>query len=144
MSNDPHHRAGYGAEDQNIVIDVRDILEDLHRGALCASISWGRPRRNIDVALGDHVKGYIVSAGQEDEILTIARATLWLRDQACRLYPNSRFAGRYRHVVERGGAIYTPGSRWAHLSGCTCPRGQPSPPDGTYRINPKCSAHGFI
>jgi hypothetical protein len=49
----------------------------------------------IDVALGDELSGYYAEA----QVSTFAEATAWLRDQACKHYPDSGFARKYCGIV---------------------------------------------
>jgi hypothetical protein len=130
----------YGPEDANVVVDVRGILAALHQSGHTVSIRWNGSG-SIELTFGDPERGDLAVTRAKDEVLTIAEAALWLRDQACRHYPDSRFARRYRNQIERSGSCFTPGSEWA--GGCTCPTGQGAVLDGTYRVDPKCPAHGF-
>ena len=45
--------------------------------------------------LGDKLSGYKA----EGKVSTFAEATAWLRDQACRHYPDSGFARKYGGFV---------------------------------------------
>jgi|SRR5215469_3957268 len=134
-------RKPYDAEDANLIIDVRGILETLHRSGFTFAIACGGDG-SIDVRLGDHTASAIANT-QGDKLLTVAEAALWLRNAACDLYPDSRFARKYRNRAERRGCIHTPGTRWARSWGCTCPTDQPQQSDAGYLVDPKCPAHGF-
>ena len=80
-------------------INVEEILDDLYASEINAEISWlwyggigGRlRRRGIDVKLGDPLKGY-AAIGKASRM---ADAAVWLRDQACKRYPDSEFARKY-------------------------------------------------
>jgi hypothetical protein len=75
-------------------INVEPILDDLYESEINASISWLWDG-GIDVKLGDPLNGYKA----EDKVGTFAEATTWLRDQACRHYPDSEFAHKYGGFV---------------------------------------------
>jgi hypothetical protein len=75
-------------------IDIEAILGDLYESEINASISWFWDNR-IDVKLGDPLNGY----DGEGKVDTVAEAVFWLRDQACTLYPDSKFAGKYGGLV---------------------------------------------
>jgi hypothetical protein len=66
------------------------ILQPLYDSEINASISWLWDG-GIDVALGDELTGY----DAEGQVSTFTEATAWLRDQACRHYPDSGFARKY-------------------------------------------------
>jgi hypothetical protein len=142
MGGNRDDREAYGPEHANFTIDVKGILEALHRWGLTAEITWSG-RGPIEVKLGHALTGNVASTGAEDEVLTVAEAALWLRNKACQHFPESRFARKYRNQVERPGSIHSPGTRWARSCGCTCPAEQRRPGDSTYRVDPNCPAHGF-
>jgi hypothetical protein len=70
--------------------DLEEILNALYESEINASISWLWDG-GIDVALGDELNGY----DAEGQVSTFAEATAWLRDQACKHYPDSGFARKY-------------------------------------------------
>jgi hypothetical protein len=74
--------------------DLEEILSALYESEINASISWLWDG-GIDVGLGDELNGY----DAEGQVSTFAEATAWLRDQACRHYPDSGFARKYRGFV---------------------------------------------
>jgi hypothetical protein len=59
-----------------------------------ASISWVWDG-GINVELGDPLNGFDAN----DKVSTFAEATAWLRDLACKHYPDSEFAGKYGGFV---------------------------------------------
>jgi hypothetical protein len=73
---------------------LEQILSDLYASEINASISWLWDGE-IDVALGDELSGYYAEA----QVSTFAEATAWLRDQACKHYPDSGFARKYCGIV---------------------------------------------
>ena len=70
--------------------DLEEILSALYESEIAASIAWLWDG-GIDVALGDELNGYDAEA----RVSTFAKATAWLRDQACKHYPDSGFARKY-------------------------------------------------
>jgi hypothetical protein len=70
--------------------DLEEILNALYESEINASISWLRDG-GIDVALRDELNGY----DAEGQVSTFAEATAWLRDQACKHYPDIGFARKY-------------------------------------------------
>jgi hypothetical protein len=70
--------------------DLEEILGALYESEINASISWLWDG-GIDVELGDPLNGY----DAEGKVSTLAEAAAWLRDQACRHYPDSGFARKY-------------------------------------------------
>jgi len=74
--------------------DLEEILRALYESEINASISW-LGDGGIDVELGDPLNGY----DADGKVSTFAEATAWLRDQACRHYPDSEFARKYRRFV---------------------------------------------
>jgi hypothetical protein len=73
---------------------LEEILSALYESEINASISWLWDG-GIDVALGDELNGY----DAEGQVSTIAEAAAWLRDQACRHYPDSTFARKHGGFV---------------------------------------------
>ena len=71
-------------------IDVEAILDDLYASEINASISWLWDG-GIDVKLGDELGGFKAEAN----VRTMREAAVWLRDEACRQYPDSTFAAKY-------------------------------------------------
>jgi hypothetical protein len=69
---------------------LEEILQALYDSEINASISWLWDG-GIDVKRGDELNGYQA----EGRVSTFAEATAWLRDQACRHYPDSGFARKY-------------------------------------------------
>jgi hypothetical protein len=67
--------------------DLEEILSALYESEINAAISW-LGDGGIDVELGDPLNGY----DADGKVSTFAEATAWLRDQACRHYPDSEFA----------------------------------------------------
>ena len=128
---------------EDYMIDVVGILEALHVSGLTAEITWNGPGA-ISLALGHSTTGSVASTSPNYEIFTVAEAALWLRNQACRHFPDSRFALKYRNRVERPGAINTPGTTGARSWGCTCPTEQPRRPSDQCVIDPRCPSHGFM
>jgi hypothetical protein len=76
-----------------IRIGERERLSE-YESEINASISWLWDGE-IDVALGDELSGYYAEA----QVSTFAEATAWLRDQACKHYPDSGFARKYCGIV---------------------------------------------
>ena len=74
--------------------DLEKILRALYESEINVSISWVRDN-GIDVELGDPLNGYDAS----DKVSTFSEATAWLRDQACKHYPDSEFARKYGGFV---------------------------------------------
>jgi hypothetical protein len=74
--------------------DLEEILSALYESEINASISWLWDGE-INVALGDELSGYYAEA----QVSTFAEATAWLRDQACKHYPDSGFARKYCGIV---------------------------------------------
>ena len=74
--------------------DLEEILSALYESEINASISW-LGDGGIDVELGDRLHGY----DADGKASTFAEATAWLRDQACRHYPDSEFARKYGGFV---------------------------------------------
>jgi hypothetical protein len=80
-------------------INVETILDGLFAGEINAEISWfwygridGRlRRRGIDVKLGDPLNRYAATG----KVHTMTEAAVWLRDQACKRYPDSEFPRKY-------------------------------------------------
>jgi len=75
-------------------LNVETILDDLCASEINASISW-LWEGGIVVELGDPLNGY----DAEGQVSTVAKAALWLRDQACAHYPDSEFARKYGAFV---------------------------------------------
>jgi hypothetical protein len=71
-------------------IDLEEILQALYDSEINVSISWLWDG-GIDVALGDELNGY----DADGQVSTVAEAAAWLRDQACKHYPDSGFARKY-------------------------------------------------
>ena len=71
-------------------MNLEEILQALYDSEINDSISWLWDG-GIDVALGDELNGYIA----DGQVSTFAEATAWLRDQACKHYPDSGFARKY-------------------------------------------------
>ena len=71
--------------------DLEEILRALYESEINASISWVWDG-GINVELGDPLNGYAAN----DKVSTFAEATAWLRDQACKHYPDSEFARKWR------------------------------------------------
>jgi hypothetical protein len=143
MVGNAGHPEGDGPEQGNWMVDVKGILEALHESGLAVEITWDGPG-SIELTLGQPIAGEVASTDIDDEIFTLAEAVLWLRDRACRHFPDSDFALKYRNRAERPGAINTPGTRWARLWGCTCPEDQPKTGTDRCTVDPRCPAHGFI
>jgi hypothetical protein len=78
----------------NKPMNLEEVLQDLYDSEINAVISWLWDG-GIDVGLGDELNGYDV----EGQVSTFAEATAWLRDQACRHYPDSEFARKYGGFV---------------------------------------------
>jgi hypothetical protein len=76
------------------VPSLEPILSDLYASEINASISWLWDG-GIDVQLGDELNGYKA----EGKVSTFAEATAWLRDEACKHYPDSGFARKYYGFV---------------------------------------------
>jgi hypothetical protein len=70
--------------------DLEEILTALYESEINAVISWLWDG-GIDVALGDELSGY----DAEGQVSTFAEAAAWLREQACKHYPDSGFARKY-------------------------------------------------
>jgi len=75
-------------------IDIEAILSDLYESEINVSMSWFWDG-GIDVKIGDPLNGYRA----ESKVDTVAQAVFWLRDQACTLYPDSKFARKYGGFV---------------------------------------------
>lgn len=142
MSND-READTHGPGLTNYIIDVAGILESLHASGVAAKIYWDGPGA-IELKLGHATAGIVATTHPADEIFSVAEAALWLRERACRYFPDSPFAWRYRNRVERPGATNTPGTRGARLLGCTCPTTPRRADNFYYLVDPKCPAHGFI
>jgi hypothetical protein len=67
--------------------DLEEIVRALYESEINASISWVWDG-GIAVELGDPLNGY----DAEGKVSTFAGAAAWLRDQACKHYPDSEFA----------------------------------------------------
>ena len=65
--------------------DLEEILRALYESEINVSISWIR----------DNGIDYDAS----DKVSTFSEATAWLRDQACKHYPDSEFARKYGGFV---------------------------------------------
>jgi hypothetical protein len=74
--------------------DLEEILRALYESEINALISWVWDG-GINVELGDPLNGYDAN----DKVSTFAEATAWLRDQACKYYPDSEFARKYGGFV---------------------------------------------
>jgi hypothetical protein len=70
--------------------DLEEILRALYESEINASITWVWDG-GIIVDLGDPLNGY----DADDKVGTFAEVTAWLRDQACKHYPDSEFARKY-------------------------------------------------
>ena len=68
-------------------INLEEVLQDLYDSEINAEISWLWDG-GIDVKLGDELNGYRA----EGKVSTVAEAAVWLRDEACKLYPDRGFA----------------------------------------------------
>jgi len=66
-------------------MNLEEILRDLYDSEINASISWLWDG-GIDVALGHELSGY----DAEGQVGTFAEAAVWLRDEACKHYPDSK------------------------------------------------------
>ena len=67
--------------------DIEAIFNDLYASEINASISWIWDG-GIDVKLGDALNGFKA----EGKVGTFAEAAVWLREEACALYPDNEFA----------------------------------------------------
>ena len=143
MAGNAEEREAYGPEYANYMIDLQGTLEALHLSGLSVQIAWNG-RGAIELKLGHASTGNVATSCSAHEIFTVVEAVLWLRDEACRHFPDSRFAAKYRNRTERPGAINTPGTQWARSCGCTCPVEQPRTVNDRCIIDPRCPAHGFI
>ena len=78
--------------------DLEEILRALYESEINASVSWVWDG-GINVELGDPLNGYDAN----EKVSTFADASAWLRDQACKHYPDGEFARKYGGFV-RGAA----------------------------------------
>jgi hypothetical protein len=67
--------------------DLEEILRALYESEINVSISWVRDN------------GIDVEYDASDKVSTFSEATAWLRDQACKHYPDSEFARKYGGFV---------------------------------------------
>ena len=80
-------------------INVEKILDELYASEINVEISWlwdggidvKLGRRGIGVKLGDPLNGY----DAKGKVRTMAKAAVWLRDQACKRHPDSEFARKH-------------------------------------------------
>jgi hypothetical protein len=70
--------------------NLEETLQALYDSEINAAISWLWDG-GIDIALGDALNGF----DAEGQVSTVTEATAWLRDQACKHYPDSGFAQKY-------------------------------------------------
>jgi hypothetical protein len=71
-------------------MNLEEILQDLYDNEINAAISWLWDG-GIDVGLGDEMNGYVA----DGQVRTVREAAAWLRDEACKHYPDSGFARKY-------------------------------------------------
>ena len=71
-------------------MNLEEVLQDLYDSEINVAIFWLWDG-GIDLGLGDELKGY----DADGQVRTVAEATAWLRDQACKHYPDSGFARKY-------------------------------------------------
>ena len=71
-------------------MNLEEILQDLYDSEINVVISWLWDG-GIDVQLGDELNG----CKAEGKVSTFAEAAAWLRDEACKYYPDSGFARKY-------------------------------------------------
>jgi hypothetical protein len=83
-------------ERNRIDIDAEAILDDLYASQIDGSIEW----------IWDG--GFLASLGEPNKaerwsLKTVGHAVEWLRETACRLYPESKFARKYAGFVAPNG-----------------------------------------
>ena len=77
--------------DRHSLSDLGRLLADLHASKIRVSISWLWDDV-IHVRIGDPLKG----PQYENRVETLAEAGEWLRDEAVKHFPDSRFARWHR------------------------------------------------
>ena len=95
-------------------MNLEEILQDLYDSEINVAISWLWDG-GIDVGLGDELNGY----DADGQVRTVAEAAAWLRDEACRLYPEvicarcqigdgevAVFIGGGSHLNASGGVLH--------------------------------------
>jgi hypothetical protein len=122
------------------LLDLEEILEDLHASKIDGSISWdGFGFDGIAAKIGDMKRGVV----SDENFSTFAEVKQWLCNEACNYYRMSGFTLKYGPPDPRFGSEYPPGSPKAIACGCTCPPDQAEGDTGFYRVRSACPAHGF-
>ena len=79
------------------LMNLEEILQALYDSEINVEISWlwdggiDLKLGGVKVKLGDELNGYKA----EGKVSTVAEAAVWLRDEACKHYPDSGFARKY-------------------------------------------------
>ena len=87
-------------------MNLEEILQDLYDSEINAVISWLWDG-GIDLGLGDELNGYVA----DGQVRTVGQAAGWLRDEACKHYPDSGFARKYCGFVRSRATEIVPRSR---------------------------------
>ncbi|MBV9202240.1 MAG: hypothetical protein JOY83_21425 [Alphaproteobacteria bacterium] len=84
--------AAFAPEPDQVHLEVESIIDELYGSHIGGSIEWIWDSRFFVSLIG---RKQADSAGLE----TVGKAIEWLRDTARLLYPESRFAKKYRGLV---------------------------------------------
>jgi hypothetical protein len=71
-------------------INLEEVLQDVYDSEISVATSWVWDG-GIDLGLGDELNGYVA----DGQVKAVAEAAAWLRDEACKQYPDSGFARKY-------------------------------------------------